>query len=51
MAADLTPAMRHEGFYSMIMRVLLDRYGGGDVALPEYLPNGVNAPRLAQVGR
>jgi hypothetical protein len=31
------------------MRVLLGRYGAGDVALPEYLPHGVTPQRLAQL--
>ena len=33
--------MRHEGFYSMFMRVLLAQYGQGIRALPDYLPEGV----------
>jgi phosphoglycerol transferase MdoB-like AlkP superfamily enzyme len=46
---DVQPTMRHEGFYSLLMRVLLGRYGAGDVALPEYLPHGVTPQRLAQL--
>lgn len=37
---DPTPTVRHEGFYSMLMRVLLQRYGARPVSLPPYLPNG-----------
>ena len=36
-----TPTMRHEGFYSMFMRVLLTQYGQGVKLPPEYLPSGI----------
>jgi hypothetical protein len=35
-----SPAIRHEGFYSLFMRVLLAHYGHGDSKLPPYFPNG-----------
>jgi hypothetical protein len=38
---DIAPTIRHEGFYSMFVRVLLTQYGQGIKALPEYLPGGV----------
>ncbi len=38
-----TATMRHEGFYSMFMRVLLAEYGQGIRALPVYLPGGITA--------
>jgi hypothetical protein len=38
---EITPTMRHEGFYSMFMRVLLAQYGQGIKALPDYLPSGI----------
>ncbi len=44
-----TATMRHEGFYSMFMRVLLAQYGQGIRALPEYLPGGITAG--SSVGR
>lgn len=34
------PSLRHEGFYSMLMRVLLARNGVEQLALPAYLPDG-----------
>jgi hypothetical protein len=37
----ISPTMRHEGFYSMFMRVLLTRYGQGIKIPPEYLPSGI----------
>lgn len=37
-----TAAIRHEGFYSMFVRVLLARYGQGSRALPPYLPQGIS---------
>lgn len=33
--------MKHEGFYSLLMRALLDRYGRGDRLPPPYWPDGV----------
>lgn len=39
--ADLTPTMKHEGLYSLLVRTLLYNYGAGDkTALPVYLPDG-----------
>ena len=38
-----TATLRHEGFYSMFMRVLLAEYGQGIRALPDYLPEGITA--------
>jgi hypothetical protein len=38
---DLEPTLRHEGFYSMFMRVLLGRYGANRIAQPAYLPEGI----------
>lgn len=38
---NLQPALRHEGFYSLFMRLLLSRYGINQLAQPIYLPNGV----------
>ncbi len=38
---DLEPSLRHEGIYSMFMRVLLSRYGADKVAQPAYLPEGI----------
>lgn len=38
---DLQPSLRHEGFYSLFMRVLFNRYGLHQLAQPAYLPNGV----------
>ncbi len=35
------PTFRHEGFYSLFVRQLLAAFGGGDRALPAYLPEGV----------
>jgi phosphoglycerol transferase MdoB-like AlkP superfamily enzyme len=36
------PALRHEGIYSLFMRVLLSQYGANQTNLPEYLPNGAD---------
>jgi hypothetical protein len=39
---DSQPTVRHEGFYSMFVRVLLAQYGKGvKRALPGYLPSGI----------
>lgn len=39
--ADLTPTMKHEGLYSLLVRTLLYNYGAGDkTTLPAYLPAG-----------
>ena len=38
---EVEPVMRHEGFYSLLVRTLLARYGQGDKVLPAYLPNGI----------
>jgi len=40
---NLTPGMKHEGFYSLLMRVLVQRYGRGDQLPPPYLPDGLAA--------
>lgn len=38
---DLTPTMKHEGFYSLLVRALMETYGaGGKAGLPVYLPAG-----------
>ncbi|MEA3336202.1 MAG: hypothetical protein U9R25_09860 [Chloroflexota bacterium] len=39
--SNLMPTIRHEGFYSMFMRVLLTEYGQGTRKLPPYLPDGL----------
>jgi hypothetical protein len=44
---DLAPTLRHEGFYSMFMRVLLGQYGAGQIAAPEYLPRGIMPGEIA----
>jgi hypothetical protein len=36
-----TATMRHEGIYSMLVRILVDQYGGGDKVPPPYLPEGI----------
>ncbi len=36
------PTLRHEGIYSLFMRVLLSQYGADQTNLPEYLPNGAD---------
>ncbi len=38
---DLQPSLRHEGFYSLFMRILFGRYGIHQLAQPVYLPNGI----------
>ena len=38
---NLEPSLRHEGFYSLFMRLLFGRYGTGKIAEPAYLPQGV----------
>jgi phosphoglycerol transferase MdoB-like AlkP superfamily enzyme len=38
---DPSPSMRHEGFYSLFMRVFLQQYGQGHSKLPPYLPDGI----------
>jgi phosphoglycerol transferase MdoB-like AlkP superfamily enzyme len=40
-AASLNPNLRHEAFYSLLMRVLLGYENVARVALPPYLPHGV----------
>jgi hypothetical protein len=35
------PVMRHEGLYSLLVRILLKHHGAEDVTLPAYLPNGL----------
>lgn len=34
------PTLKHEGLYSLLVRVLLAHYGQADVTLPPYLPDG-----------
>ncbi len=34
-------AMKHEGFYSLLMRFLLQEYGEEGQTLPQYLPDGI----------
>lgn len=34
------PAMKHEGLYSLLVRVLLSHYGENEGELPAYLPDG-----------
>lgn len=35
------PALHHEGFYSLFLNVLVDRFGADHVARPAFLPAGV----------
>jgi hypothetical protein len=44
----LEPALRHEGFYSLFLRVLLSQYGADQTQLPAYLPEGVIVTQVAQ---
>jgi phosphoglycerol transferase MdoB-like AlkP superfamily enzyme len=37
---EVVPSLRHEGFYSLFMRVLFKRNGVEQLALPTYLPGG-----------
>lgn len=41
LASDALARMKHEGFYSLFMRALLERYGRGDRLPPPYLPQGL----------
>lgn len=34
------PTLKHEGFYSLVVRTLLTHYGPADGTLPPYLPDG-----------
>ncbi len=34
------PELHHEGMYSLLMRVLLEQYGDGQLAAPAYRPDG-----------
>ncbi len=43
-AQDPSPAVRHEGFYSLFMRALLAHYGHGAGQLPPYFAEGVQLP-------
>ncbi len=43
--------LHHEGIYSMLMRVLLKRYGSDPSPLPAYLPQGVKAGEVAVNGQ
>jgi phosphoglycerol transferase MdoB-like AlkP superfamily enzyme len=35
------PAIHHEGFYSLFMRIFLEQYGQNPEALPDYWPDGI----------
>lgn len=37
-------AVRHEGFYSLFMRALLEQYGHGASQIPPYYPDGIQLP-------
>lgn len=39
--AALEPAFQHAGIHSLVARLLLQRYGDHELALPEFLPDGV----------
>jgi hypothetical protein len=40
--SDSQPTIRHEGFYSMFVRVMLAQYGKDIIRiLPDYLPSGI----------
>ncbi|PWH19593.1 MAG: hypothetical protein DDG59_02595 [Anaerolineae bacterium] len=43
---SLQPALRHEGFYSLFMRLLSSRYGINQLAQPMYLPKGIELDNL-----
>ena len=38
---DMTPTIKHEGFYSLFMKLFLEHFGSGNKAIPPYLPSGV----------
>ncbi len=48
--ANVQPALRHEGIYSLFMRLLYQTYGDHSVALPPYLPRGATAAPVAHSG-
>jgi hypothetical protein len=48
--ATLEPGLHHEGFYSLLMRILLAPSEGGRIALPAYLPSGVIAGTQTRAG-
>lgn len=49
-APALTPTLHHEGFYSLLVRVLVERYGdGANAPLPPYLPKGFVTTQSASV--
>jgi phosphoglycerol transferase MdoB-like AlkP superfamily enzyme len=37
----MNPSLHHEGFYSLFMRALVEREGNAQLALPAFLPGGV----------
>ncbi|HQY91177.1 sulfatase-like hydrolase/transferase [Caldilinea sp.] len=39
--SDLEPTLRHEGFYSLFIRVLFNNFGLDQIAAPVYLPQGI----------
>ena len=42
----IKPTIRHEGIYSLLMRVLVGQYGANTAQLPAYLPNGAAQHKL-----
>ena len=38
---EITSAIRHEGLYSLFMRIFLQQYGQGIKTIPPYLPDGI----------
>jgi hypothetical protein len=42
------PTLRHEGIYSLFMRMLISQYGVDRTKLPAYLPNGADRSAPAQ---
>lgn len=45
----LAPTLNHEGFYSLLVRVLVEQYGDGyHATLPPYLPKGFVATQSTQ---
>jgi hypothetical protein len=46
--ATLEPTLSHEGFYSLLMRILVANDGDEHLALPAYLPHGVLSLSAAQ---
>ena len=46
----LNPTMRHEGFYSLFVGILSERYGSDPATVPDYLPAGMAAGRQTMEG-